>query len=115
MLGNLTATPGWEDLFDQRIMDSGFRQFIGHPFYASKDNIYPTLSGGRRRINWGWANVGDGSAQSLPREITFNALTHTLEQERPIAAGSLCVAATALLAMRGRVPHRPALSTRAAS
>ena len=65
MLGNLTATPGCEDLFDQRIMDSGFRQFIGHPFYASKDNIYPTLSGGRRRINWGWANVGDGSAQSL--------------------------------------------------
>ena len=28
-------------------------------FYASKDNIYPTKSGGTRRINWGWAQVVD--------------------------------------------------------
>lgn len=37
-----------------------------------------------RRINWGWAQVPPASTQTLPREITFNALTRTLEQS-PIA------------------------------
>lgn len=48
-----------------------------------QDNEYPTLDGSTRRINWGWAVVPPKSAQTLPREITFNVATHTLEQ-RPI-------------------------------
>ena len=77
-LGNFTATPGWEDLFTQRRIDVG-------GFYASKDNLYPTKgSTVKRRINWGWAQVPPQSTQTLPREITFNAATRTLEQA-PIA------------------------------
>jgi hypothetical protein len=50
-------------------------------FYASKDNLYPTLKGGStRRINWGWATVPPASTQSLPREITFNAAARQLAQ-----------------------------------
>lgn len=71
------ATPGWEDVFAQRKIDQG-------NFYASKDNEYPTKSGGTRRINWGWATVPPASTQTLPREITFNAATRTLQQY-PIA------------------------------
>ena len=73
VLGNFTPTPGWEDLFEQRRIDSG-------NFYASKDNEYPTLDGSTRRINWGWATVPPASTQTLPREITFNAAARTLEQ-----------------------------------
>ena len=72
-LGNFTATPGWEDVFSQRRID------FGH-FYASKDNAYPTKAGGTRRINWGWATVPPQSAQTLPREITFNAAARALQQ-----------------------------------
>lgn len=72
-LGNFTATPGWEDLFAQRRIDQG-------NFYASKDNEYPTKSGDKRRINWGWAIVPPASAQTLPREITFNAAARQLQQ-----------------------------------
>ena len=45
------ATPGWEELFEQRVIDRGF-------FYSSKDNEFPTKSGGTRRINWGWSILG---------------------------------------------------------
>lgn len=72
-LGSFKATAGWEDLFAQRKIDQG-------NFYASKDNHYPTLTNDTRRINWGWATVPPQSAQTLPREITFNAATHTLQQ-----------------------------------
>jgi len=72
-LGSFNATPGWEDLFEQRRIDEG-------NFYASKDNEYPTLSGGKRRINWGWATVPPASTQTLPREITFNAAARALQQ-----------------------------------
>lgn len=71
--GNFSATPGWEDLYEQKRIDQG-------GFYASKDNEYPTKSGGKRRINWGWAQVPPQSTQTLPREITFNAAARTLEQ-----------------------------------
>jgi len=72
-LGSFTATKGWEETFSQRRIDSGH-------FYASKDNLYPTKSGGARRINWGWAQVPPQSAQTLPREITFNAEARALQQ-----------------------------------
>jgi len=58
----------------------------------------------RRRINWGWATVPPASAQTLPREVTFNAEARALQQypieeiaglraaaafdRRPLAAGS---------------------------
>mmetsp|Transcript_5879 Transcript_5879/g.18217 ORF Transcript_5879/g.18217 Transcript_5879/m.18217 type:complete len:452 (-) Transcript_5879:62-1417(-) len=71
--GDFTATPGWEDQFAARKIDAG-------GYYASKDNEYPTKSGGKRRVNWGWARVPPGSAQSLPRVVTFNAATRRLEQ-----------------------------------
>jgi sucrose-6-phosphate hydrolase SacC (GH32 family) len=70
---NFTATPGWEDVWAQKRIDTG-------NFYASKDNEYPTKSGGKRRINWGWATVPPASTQTLPRHITFNAAARTLEQ-----------------------------------
>eukprot|EP00041_Stephanoeca_diplocostata_P021593 m.504556 g.504556 ORF g.504556 m.504556 type:complete len:649 (+) comp21862_c0_seq7:117-2063(+) len=72
-LGSFNATPGWEDMFVQRKIDQG-------GFYASKDNEYPTKAGGSRRINWGWAQVPPASAQTLPREITFNAAARVLQQ-----------------------------------
>jgi sucrose-6-phosphate hydrolase SacC (GH32 family) len=72
-LGSFNATPGWEDLWDQKRIDEG-------QFYASKDSEYPTLGGGKRRINWGWATVPPQSTQTLPREITFNAEARTLQQ-----------------------------------
>ena len=72
-LANFTATPGFEDAFAQVRIDPG-------RFYASKDNEYPTKSGGKRRINWGWAQVPPASTQTLPREITFNAAARTLQQ-----------------------------------
>ena len=64
VLGTFTATPGWEDVFDQRKIDQG-------QFYASKDNTYPSLppSTAQRRINWGWATVPPASTQTLPREV----------------------------------------------
>ena len=49
-------------------------------FDASKDYLYPSRSGKKRRINWGWAKVQPGSAQTLPREITFNAAARLLQQ-----------------------------------
>ena len=72
-LGTFTATPGWEDVFAQRRIDTG-------NFYASKDNVYPTKAGDSRRINWGWATVPPASTQTLPREITFNAEARALQQ-----------------------------------
>lgn len=72
-LSNFTATPGFEDAFAQVRIDPG-------RFYASKDSEYPTKSGGKRRINWGWAQVPPASTQTLPREITFNAAARTLQQ-----------------------------------
>lgn len=72
-LGSFLPTKGWEDVFVKRIIDAG-------SFYASKDNEYPTKSGGKRRINWGWLTVPVGGTQSLPRAITFNAVTRSLEQ-----------------------------------
>ena len=45
-----------------------------------QDNVYPTKAGGTRRINWGWAQVPPQSAQTLPREVTFNAAARTLQQ-----------------------------------
>eukprot|EP00948_MAST-09A_sp_MAST-9A-sp1_P001800 g1800.t1 len=47
---------------------------MGH-FYASKDFYDPVK---KRRINWGWATVPPKSAQTLPREITWNAELHQL-------------------------------------
>ena len=77
-LGTFNATIGWEDLFTQKKIDVG-------KFYASKDSLYPTKgSTSKRRINWGWAQVPPQSTQTVPREITFNAATRTLEQA-PIA------------------------------
>lgn len=73
VLGNFTATLDWEDLFVQRSIDKG-------AFYASKDNIYPTKQGTTRRINWGWATIKPASAQTLPREITFNPDARSLQQ-----------------------------------
>jgi len=73
MPSNFTATTGWEDLFKQVKIDQG-------GFYASKDNVYPTKDGGKRRINWGWARVPPGSTQNLPREVTFNPVTRQLQQ-----------------------------------
>jgi sucrose-6-phosphate hydrolase SacC (GH32 family) len=70
---HFNATPGWEDVFAQKRIDTG-------NFYASKDNEYPTKDGKTRRINWGWATVPPASTQTLPREITFNAAARTLEQ-----------------------------------
>jgi len=67
------ATPGWEDVFEQRKIDQGH-------FYASKDNLYPTKAGSTRRINWGWATVPPASAQTLPRELTFNADARQMQQ-----------------------------------
>jgi len=75
-LGTLTPTPGWEDLWPVKIIDTG-------NFYASKDNVFPTLQKGvTRRINWGWAVLGGGvvNCQTLPREITFNAAVRALQQ-----------------------------------
>lgn len=72
-LGNFAATPVWEDLWNApQLVDGG-------SFYASKDASYPTLGGGMRRINWGWALV-PGSLQMLPRVLTFNAETRLLQQ-----------------------------------
>jgi len=71
--GRFQATPGWEDVFPRRRLDQGH-------YYASKDAEYPSRSGGKRRVNWGWATVPPASAQSLPREITFNAAVRRLEQ-----------------------------------
>ena len=73
MLGTFVETPGWEDTFAQVKIDVG-------KFYASKDNEYPTKAGGKRRINWGWAQVAPSSTQTFPRVITFNAAARTLEQ-----------------------------------
>mmetsp|Transcript_4924 Transcript_4924/g.16476 ORF Transcript_4924/g.16476 Transcript_4924/m.16476 type:complete len:548 (+) Transcript_4924:27-1670(+) len=72
-VGSFKPTPGWEDVFAQKRIDQG-------NFYASKDNEYPTLAGGKRRINWGWATVPPASAQTLPREVTFNAEARALQQ-----------------------------------
>jgi sucrose-6-phosphate hydrolase SacC (GH32 family) len=75
-LGTLTPTPGWEDLWPVKPIDNG-------NFYASKDNIFPTLQKGvTRRINWGWALLLGGAVncQTLPREITFNAAVRALQQ-----------------------------------
>ena len=38
-------------------------------FYASKDFYDPV---GKRRINWGWAQVPPSSTQTLPREVTWH-------------------------------------------
>ena len=74
VLGHFNATAGWEDLFAQRRIETGW-------FFASKDNLYPALDGGaERRINWGWAQVPPDSAQTLPRVITFNAAARALQQ-----------------------------------
>jgi len=75
--GNFSAAPGWEDEFEQRKMDDG-------GFYASKDTDYPTTDGAHRRVNYGWAQVPPKSAQTLPREVTFNAAARQLQQY-PIA------------------------------
>jgi len=73
-LGHFQATEGWEDTFNQVRIDVG-------KFYASKDNVYPTIKQGEtRRLNWGWAQVPPQSTQTLPREITFNAAARTLQQ-----------------------------------
>ena len=75
-LGTLTPTPGWEDLWPIKSIDTG-------NFYASKDNSFPTLQKGvTRRINWGWAVLGGGAVNchTLPREITFNAAARALQQ-----------------------------------
>ena len=66
-LGNFTA------LGPEVLIDHG-------AFYASKDFYDPV---GKRRINWGWAQIAygpwndgsawDSSAHTLPREITWNA------------------------------------------
>lgn len=74
-VGSFDATPGWEDLFEQVMIDPG-------SFYASKDNEFPTLGGkSTRRVNWGWAKVDPASTQTLPREITFNPEARALEQK----------------------------------
>lgn len=91
--GTFSATPGWEDLYEQKKIDQG-------GFYASKDNEYPTKSGGKRRINWGWAQVPPFSTQTLPREISFNAAARTLEQA-PISE---------LKALRGSAISKPDLT-----
>jgi len=58
--GNWTATPGVT--FKETHIDKG-------NFYASKDFYDPVKD---RRINWGWATVPPSSAQTLPRELTWN-------------------------------------------
>lgn len=60
-------------LYNQRKIDQG-------AFYASKDNVYPSLDGTDRRVNWGWAQIPSG-CQSLPRVVTFNAAARQLQQE----------------------------------
>lgn len=72
-LGGFAATPGWDAEFAQREIDVG-------NFYASKDADYPSLGGAHRRVNYGWATVPPQSAQTLPREITFNAAARLLQQ-----------------------------------
>lgn len=79
--GTWTKTPGWEDTFKFVKMDMG-------GFYASKDNEYPTKDGGKRRINWGWAQIG-GGAQTLPRVVTFNAAIRRLQSFPPDELESL--------------------------
>lgn len=50
-------------------------------FLCEQDSLYPSRAqGAERRVNWGWATVPPASTQSLPREITFNAVARTLEQ-----------------------------------
>lgn len=39
-----------------------------------------TKDGKTRRINWGWAQVPPQSTQTLPREVTFNAVARQLQQ-----------------------------------
>ncbi|KAH8046638.1 beta-fructofuranosidase [Aureococcus anophagefferens] len=83
-LGGFAATPGWEAEFAQRrtrVIQLRFNLEIDvGNFYASKDADYPSLDGAHRRVNYGWATVPPQSAQTLPREITFNAAARLLQQ-----------------------------------
>ncbi|KAJ1449760.1 glycosyl hydrolase [Pelagophyceae sp. CCMP2097] len=100
-LGTFRPTPGWEDLYEQRKIDAG-------DFYASKDGDYPVRgSTARRRINWGWATVPPASAQSLPREVTFNAEARALEQAPIAEVATLRAAAVvgATVALRAGEAH----------
>ena len=103
-LGSFNATPGWEDAWAQRKIDGGH-------FYASKDNLYPVKGSKteQRRINWGWATVPPASAQTLPREITFNAATRQLDQYPIDEINGLRQAAVALPGIKGAalVPGTP--------
>ena len=72
-IGKFSKTVGWEELFEKHHIDRG-------PFYASKDNVYPTRQGGTRRVLWGWSIVKPQSTQSLPRVLSFNAKARRLEQ-----------------------------------
>ncbi|CAJ1332665.1 unnamed protein product, partial [Effrenium voratum] len=44
------------------------------------DAEYPDRQGRARRVNWGWAQVPPQSAQSLPRELSFNAAARQIQQ-----------------------------------
>lgn len=73
-VGSFTPTKGWEDLYERQMIDAG-------SFYASKDALYPTKTGGQRRINWGWGiGLRPAGTQTLPRVITFNPVARQLEQ-----------------------------------
>lgn len=73
-IGSFTPTKGWEDLYERQLIDAG-------SFYASKDALYPTKTGGQRRINWGWGIwLRPDGTQTLPRVITFNPVARRLEQ-----------------------------------
>jgi len=48
--------------------DQKYKLDMGN-YYASKDFYDPVKN---RRIIWGWATVGDGDYQTLPRVITYD-------------------------------------------
>eukprot|EP00962_Isochrysis_galbana_P057019 scaffold29208_cov112-Isochrysis_galbana.AAC.1 len=71
--GRFVPTRGWEELAEWREISPG------DVFYASKDAEYPSVGGGTRRVNWGWARLRTGM-QTLPRQVVFNPVTRGLEQ-----------------------------------
>ena len=93
--GSFTPTPGWEDMFEHRLIDvvPSIVAVGNAAYYASKDGEFPpsVADGGKsrsnRRINFGYVlaptpgqDLAQSGAHALPREVTFNALTRALQQ-----------------------------------
>lgn len=93
--GSFTPTPGWEDMFEHRLIDAvpSIVAVGNAAYYASKDGEFPpsVADGGKsrsnRRINFGYVlaptpgqDLAQSGAHALPREVTFNALTRALQQ-----------------------------------